>query len=114
MTWRRQTRAEARAEALAEYRDQVRTSIEHGLLLQALLEEEDKRRAAALDATGPILAGMSSAEILDVLHAVFGDGANPLPCDDQDVLSAVLLELERRRNATAHEKIRLRALDRNS
>lgn len=112
MTWRRLTRAEARAEALVQFRDQVRTSIECDRLLRALLEEDDARRAAALDATRPILADMTSAQILDALHQAFGDGANPLPCDDADVLAAVLLELERRRGATGHEQIRLRELDR--
>lgn len=112
MTWRRLTRAQARAEALVQFRDQVRTSIECDRLLRALLEEEDQRRAAALDAAQAVLRDMRSAQILDAIHQALGDGGSPLPCDDADVLSAVLLELERRRHATAHERIRLRNLDR--
>lgn len=113
MTWRRQTRAEARAEALVQFRDQVRTSIECGQLLQGLIEEEDRRRAKALDEAQVVLRDMRSAQILDAIHQAYGDAANPLPCDDADVLAAVLLELERRRNATAHERIRLRERDRS-
>lgn len=108
MTWRRLTRAEARAEALADYREQVET----GRLLRDLLAQADADRAAALEETRPLLRDMSSEQLLDVLHASFRRDENPLPCDDHDVLQALLDEVDRRRSATAHERIRLRELDR--
>lgn len=112
MTWRRQTQAEADAEALAEYRERVRADMETGRLLREMLEQDDLRRANAFAESRPILADMTSAQLLDVLHQHYRRETNPLPCDHQDVFPALLDELERRRNATAHEQIRLRQLDR--
>lgn len=112
MTWRRLTRAEHRAEALAEYRNWLRDETESRELLRQLLEEDDARREAGLAVTKPMLAGMSSAQILEALHAALSDGSSTLPCHQHDVLSAVLEELDRRRDASAHERMRLRDLDR--
>lgn len=104
MTWRRLTRAEARAEALADFRERV----EAGRLLRDLLAEDDIRRAAALDETRPLLRDMTSAQLLDTLHACHRRDEHMLPCDQLDLLQAILDELDRRRGATAHERLRLR------
>lgn len=114
MTWRRLTMREARAEALSEYRSQVYDSIETQAVLRELLIEEETKREAALAACRPILANMTSAQILDALHEALGNGQSVLPCHSHDVLSAVLDELERRKGATGHERLRLRNLDRGA
>jgi hypothetical protein len=112
MTWRRLTRAEAQREALADYRERVRDEIESGRLLRELLAQDDARRAAALDATRPVLREMTSAQLLDMLHGYYRRSEFPLPCDERDLFETLLDEIERRRSATAHERIRLRELDR--
>lgn len=112
MSWRRLTRAEADAEARAEYWAQCVANRELCERLQRLFEEDRARSDAALAATRPLLAEMSSAELLDAIHAGLVECSQPLPCDDTDVLAAVLIEVERRRAATGHERIRLRELDR--
>jgi hypothetical protein len=114
MIWRRQTTAEARAEALADFRERLRAELETDCLLRDLIAQEDARRAAALEETRPMLREMSSAQLLDVLHASCRREENPLPCDERDIFPALLDELDRRRAASAHERIRLRELDRKS
>lgn len=111
MTWRRLTRAQARAEALIEYRERVRSGIELDRELQRLMDEDDADRAARRDNSLPMLKNLTSAEILDVIYSNYRDGNCPLPCDELDVLSVVLDELTRRRKATATERMRLRRIE---
>jgi hypothetical protein len=112
MTWRRQTRAEADAEARAEWYRGCLEQAENGRLLAEFIEAQEDDRIARLEASRPALHNLTSAQLLDVIHDGFGDGMPVLPCDQHDVITAVLDELRRRRLATAHERLRLRDLDR--
>lgn len=107
MTWRRLTRAQARAEALAEYREWV----QDGIKFRRLIEEDDEAREARRAASLPMLMDLTPAEILEIIYANYRDGGCPLPCDELDVLSVVLDELTRRRQATATERMRLRKIE---
>lgn len=111
MTWRRLTRAQARAEALADYRERVRAGIELDRELQRLMDEDDADRDARRDASLPMLKNMTSAQILNVIYSNYCTGGCPLPCDELDVLSVVLDELTRRRKASATERMRLRRIE---
>lgn len=112
MTWRRLTRAEADAEARAEFRQKCLADRAFTEEMRRLWDEDEARREAALAETRPMLKEMTSAQLLDVLHAGTIERSQPLPCDDADVFGAVFGEVERRRAATGHERIRLRDLDR--
>jgi len=102
--------AEARAAWIAE------RMLEHAQQQQILdlFLEQEADRVARVDASRPMLRGMSSAEILDLLHDAYEHGSTELPCDQIDVIHVVLDEVGRRREATGHERIRLRELDRKS
>lgn len=112
MSWRRLTRAEADAEARAEFRAKCAADRAFAEEMRRLWDEDEARREAALAETRPLLMQMTSAQLLDALHAGTIERSQPLPCDDADVFGAVFGEVERRRAATGHEQIRLRELDR--
>lgn len=114
MTWRRLTRAQADAEARAAWLEGCRIEREHRMLLLNLFAEEEADREARLEASRPMLHGMTSADLLDILHDCYEHGTTALPCDKMDVLTVVVDEVGRRRAATGHERIRLRQLDRTA
>lgn len=114
MTWRRLTRAEADAEARAAWLQQRLDEQETQRILLELIAEQEADQAARLEASRPMLHGRTSAQLLDVLYDGYWSGLPILPCDRIDVIQAVIDEIGRRREATAHERIRLRALDRKS
>lgn len=112
MTWRRQTRAEADAEALAEWYRGCLEQAESARVLEEFINAAEADRVARLDASRPALQNLTSAQILDVLLDGYELGLPVLPCDQHDVVQAVVDEVARRRAATAHERMRLRARDR--
>lgn len=114
MTWRRQTRDEADAEARAAWFQDCLEQREHNRLLLEFIESSEADRVARLEASRPALHGLTSAELLDVLHDGFELGLPVLPCDRTDVIEAVVDEVARRRAATGHERMALRARDRRA
>lgn len=114
MTFRRLTRAEADAEARAAWLQQRLDEQENNRLLLQFLAEQEADREARVDVSRPLLHQMNSAQLLDLLYDAYELGTTPLACDLGDVLHVVLDELRRRHQATAHERIRFRELDRKS
>lgn len=114
MTWRRLTRAEADAEARAAWLQDRLVVQEHQRQLLQFLTEQEADREARVEVSRPLLHGLNSAQLLDLFHDAYELGTTPLACDLGDVLHVVLDEIRRRRQATAHERIRFRELDRKS
>lgn len=112
MTWRRLTRAEADAEARAEWYRGCLEHAESARVLEEFIAAAEADRVARLEASRPALHGLTSAQLLDVLHDGYAEGLPVLPCDQHDVVQAVVDEVARRRAATGHERMRIRARDR--
>lgn len=112
MKWRRQTRAEADAEARAAWFRGCLEHAERSRTLAEFIDAAEADRVARLEASRPGLHGLTSAQLLDVLHDGYAAGLPVLPCDQHDVVQAVVDEVARRRAATGHERIRIRARDR--